>query len=141
MVLIRRSKTHQEGKGMRVGFPYGSHPETCPVRDLKAWLSALGQEEGPLFCQIDRHGNLKEDGLTGQAIIRIIRRRARAAGLDGKRHSAHSLRAGLVTGASAAGSSNKRIMDQTGHRSLLMVHRYVREAELFKNNPAAFPGL
>ena len=141
VVLIRRSKTDQEGKGMRVGVPYGSHPETCPVRNLKAWLSTLKREEGPLFWQIDRHGNLKEGGLSGQAITRMIRKRARDAGLDGKRYSAHSLRAGLVTGASAAGVSDKRIMDQTGHRSLPMVHRYVREAELFKNNPAAFLGL
>jgi len=141
VVLIRRSKTDQEGKGMRVGVPYGSHPETCPVRNLKSWLSVLGREEGPLFCRIDRHGNLQEGGLTGQAMTRMIRKRATAAGLDGKRYSAHSLRAGLVTGASAAGVSDKRIMDQTGHRSLPMVHRYAREAELFKNNPAAFLGL
>ena len=141
VVLIRRSKTDQEGKGMKVGVPYGSHPETCPVRNSKAWLAVLGREEGPLFCQVDRHGNLKGGGLTGQAITRMIRKRARAAGLDGKRYSAHSLRAGLVTGASAAGVSDKRIMDQTGHRSLPMVHRYAREAELFKNNPAAFLGL
>lgn len=141
VVLIRRSKTDQEGKGMRVGVPYGSHPETCPVRNLRAWVSALDRETGSLFCQVDRHGNLKEGGLTGQAITRMIQKRARAAGLDGKRYSAHSLRAGLVTGASAAGVSDKRIMDQTGHRSLPMVHRYAREAELFKNNPAAFLGL
>ena len=70
VVLIRRSKTDQEGKGIRVGVPYGSHPETCPVRNLKAWLSVLGREEGPLFCRIDRHGNLQEGGLTGQAITR-----------------------------------------------------------------------
>ncbi len=141
VVLIRRSKTDQEGKGMKVGVPYGSHPETCPVRNLKAWLAVLGREEGPLFCHVDRHGNLRGGGLSGQAITRMIQKRAKAAGLDGKRYSAHSLRAGLVTGASAAGVSDKRIMDQTGHRSLPMVHRNAREAELFKNNPAAFLGL
>jgi hypothetical protein len=140
VVLIRHSKTDQEGKGMKVGVPYGSHPETCLVRNLKAWLAVLGREEGPLFCQVDRHGNLKGGGLSGQAMTRMIRKRAKAAGLDGKRYSAHSLRAGLVTGASAAGVSDKRIMDQTGHRSLPMVHRYAREAELFKNNPAAYLG-
>ena len=67
----------------------------------------------------------------------MIRKRARSAGLDGKRYSAHW----TGDGASATGVSDKRIMDQTGHRSLPMVHRYAREAELFKNNPAAFLGL
>ncbi len=46
------------------GVPYGFHPETCPVRNLKAWLAILGREQGPLFCQVDRHGNLKGGGLT-----------------------------------------------------------------------------
>ncbi len=34
-VLLRRSKTDPEGKGRKVGVPYGSHPETCPVRNVK----------------------------------------------------------------------------------------------------------
>jgi integrase len=88
----------------------------------------------------------KEVGLTGQAVTRMIQKHARAAGLDGKRYSAHSLRATLVTGASTVGVSEKRvsekrIMDQTGHRSLPLVHRYTREADLFKCNPAAHLGL
>ena len=37
--------------------------------------------------------------------------------------------------------SDKRITDRTGHRSLPMVHRYARVAELFKKNPATFLGL
>lgn len=36
--------------------------------------------------------------------------------------------------------SDKRIMGRAGHRSLPTVHRYAREAELFKNNPAASLG-
>ncbi len=39
-VYLRRSKTDQEGVGRKVGIPYGSVPETCPIRALKAWLDA-----------------------------------------------------------------------------------------------------
>jgi hypothetical protein len=34
-VPLRRSKTDQEGKGMKAVTLYGSHPEICPVRNLK----------------------------------------------------------------------------------------------------------
>jgi site-specific recombinase XerD len=38
VVTIRRSKTDQEGVGATVGIPYGSDPQTCPVRAYRAWL-------------------------------------------------------------------------------------------------------
>ena len=140
-VLLRRSKTDPEGKGRKVGVPYGSHPETCPVRNVKRWLEVSGREAGPLFCQVDRHGNIKSGGITGRSVTRIVQKRAREAGLDGARYSAHSLRAGLVTGAALSGAADKKIMDQTGHKSVPMVHRYTRDSDLFKNNAAAYLGL
>jgi integrase len=33
-VTLRHSKTDQEGAGRKIGIPYGSNPETCPVRVL-----------------------------------------------------------------------------------------------------------
>ena len=53
-VTLRRSKTDQEGSGRKVGIPYGSSPETCPVRSLRAWLEASGIESGPVFRPINR---------------------------------------------------------------------------------------
>jgi integrase len=35
-VLIRRSETDQEGAGVLLGVPFGSNPDTCPVRALQA---------------------------------------------------------------------------------------------------------
>ena len=40
VVTLRRSKTDQDGEGRKIGIPYGSNPETCPVRSLRAWLAA-----------------------------------------------------------------------------------------------------
>jgi integrase len=39
VVTIRKSKTDQEKVGRKIGIPYGSHPQTCPVRALRAWLA------------------------------------------------------------------------------------------------------
>lgn len=36
-VTLRRSKTDQSA-GRKIGIPYGSNPETCPVRVLQSWI-------------------------------------------------------------------------------------------------------
>lgn len=51
------------------------------------------------------------------------------------------LRAGLATSAAQAGVSERAIQDQTGHKSLLIVRRYIREGSLFRENAAAGAGL
>ena len=65
-------------------------------------------------------------------IERIVKRRAKAAGLDPARYAGHSLRAGLATSAAAAGASERVIMSQAGHRPAAMVRRYIREGPLFR---------
>ena len=82
---------------------------------------------------------------SAQALIRprrrIVKRSCSAAGLEPKSYSGHSMRAGLVTAAAKAGKSTHAIMRQTGHHSVAMVARYVREAQIFDDNAAAGIGL
>ena len=79
--------------------------------------------------------------LSGNAVAEIVKRHAGAAGLDTSKYAGHSLRAGLVTAAAIAGSSDRAIMKQSGHRSSAMVQRYIRDASLFRENAAAVVGL
>jgi integrase len=141
VVTLRRSKTDQEGQGRKIGIPMGLFVGTCPVRALRAWIEAAELVSGALFRPIDRHGNIKADRLTSHAVARIIKRAAAAAGLDAAAFSGHSLRAGLATAAAAAGASDRVIMKQTGHKSRAMVDRYIRSAELFKDNAGGIVGL
>ena len=141
VVNIRRSKTDQEGAGRRVGVPYGSNPLTCPVRAVEAWCQAGRIEEDALFLSFDRRGRLTPDRLSPSAIPRIVRRAVAATGADPGPYSAHSLRAGLATAAAAAGVSERSIMAQTGHRSLVVARGYIREGSLFRDNAAAAVGL
>jgi site-specific recombinase XerD len=141
VVTIRRSKTDQDGQGRRIGLPYGSNPATCPVRALRAWGEASGIIEGPLFRPINRHGQLQDRRLTAQSVALVVKRVAEAAGLDPARFSGHSLRSGLATSAAAAGVSERSIMNQTGHKSVVMVRKYIREGSLFRDNAAAGVGL
>src|SRR5258708_11011662 len=48
-VTLRRSKTDQQGAGRKIGIPYGSNPETCPVRTVQAWIEQAAVTRGPRF--------------------------------------------------------------------------------------------
>jgi integrase len=139
-VTIRRSKTDQEGAGRKVGVPYGSTPATCPVRTVRAWREASGIDSGALFRGV-RHGRLSVHRLDGRDVARIVQRSAAAVGLQIVDLAGHSLRAGLVTTAARAGKTERSIMAQTGHRSIVQVRKYIRDAELFHDNAAQGIGL
>jgi len=141
VVMVRRGKTDQEGAGREVGIPYGSTPATCPVRAVGDWLELSGIAEGALFRPIDRHGNLRPTRLTDQSVALVVKRAATAAGLNSRIYAGHSLRSGLATAAAQAGVSERAIMEQTGHKSLPVVRRYIRRGSLFSENAAAKVGL
>ena len=64
-----------------------------------------------------------------------------AANLDASKYSGHSLRAGLATSAALAGASALDIARQTGLQSLETVERYVRVADVWRNNVTELVGL
>jgi integrase len=67
-VTLRRSKTDQDGQGRKVGIPYGSNPETCPVRLVEGWLEQAQLSNGPLFRSITRQGQIRDRRLSGADI-------------------------------------------------------------------------
>jgi integrase len=127
VVLIRRSKTDQVGVGRKIGIPFGILPETCPVKAIQAWLDASKIEDGPLFRRVDRHGFLSDHRLCSRAVADIVKRTLVSCGKSSCSYSGHSLRAGLITQAAMAGVSERAIQDQSGHKSLLVLRRYIRD--------------
>jgi len=140
-VLIRQSKTDQEGEGREIGIPFGQHPETCPVRAMRAWRGTAGILDGPLFRGVNRHDQIQARRLTDRSVALVIKRAAERAGLDPAGYAGHSLRSGLATAAADGGASERSIMRQTGHTSVLTVRRYIRSGSLFHENAAAYVGL
>ena len=98
-VAVRRSKTDPEAEGRELGIPFGSHPETCPVRALRAWRENAGIAAGPLFRRVDRHDHMLSGRLTPQSVALVVKRACRRAGLEPARYAGHSLRSGLATAA------------------------------------------
>lgn len=133
LIQIPRSKTDAEGRGRRVAIPY-ARGAVCAVHALQAWLEASGITTGLIFRGVTRHGKICDDGLTPQAVALVVKERAQAAGLDASKYSGHSLRAGLVTSAAQAGVPAHKIQQQTGHKSLEMLSRYIRDANIFVGN-------
>ncbi len=141
VLTIRRSKTDQEGEGRKVGIPRGSDDTTCPVRALQTWCALAGIDAGPLFRPVDRHGRVLNRRLSGEGVAIVVKRYVAKLGHDPAAFAGHSLRAGLATSAASAGKSERAIMNQTGHRSVTTVRRYIRDGDLFRDNAAAGLGL
>jgi site-specific recombinase XerD len=142
MVNIARSKTDQEGEGVRVGVPFGSDPAVCPVRSLRAWLTLAEITEGPIFRPVNRHGRIGPGRLSGRAVAEVVKRCAAAAGLDPSRYAGHSLRSGMITSAIEGGASEHRTMQHSRHRSLAVFRGYVRDLNLLDgSNPLVAAGL
>jgi integrase len=139
-VLIKRSKTDQEAAGRVIGICYGSAPDTCPVRACRAWVKASGIVEGPVFRHFHNQ-KMGDRAISPQTVALVVKRTAERAGLDSDEFAGHRLRSGLATTAAKNGASERAIMKQTGHRSVQMVRRYIREAELFQDNASARLGL
>lgn len=140
VVTVQRSKTDQEARGEKVGITYGSNLPTCPVRSLKAWIEASGITNGALFRSLDRHGRM-HGRLSAKAVTQIIKRRAKAAGLDPTRYAAHSLRSGMATQADLNGVSLTDIKRQGRWRDDKTVHGYMQRTHLFQSNASAKLGL
>lgn len=99
---IRKSKVDQEGHGQQVAVAHGQHALTDPVAALNAWRAVRGEAPGALFTRIWA-STVSLEPLSGHVVARMLRARAEAAGLDGTRITAHSLRAGHATAAALAG--------------------------------------
>jgi len=133
-ISIKRSKTDQFGEGLVKGLPYFDNSEYCPVVSTKNWIEISKIKSGPLFRRLRKGSNLSEHRLTDQTVALLVKKYLNLAGIESKNYSGHSLRSGFATSAAEAGAEERTIMAMTGHKSTEMVRRYIKEANLFKNN-------
>ena len=133
-IIIKRSKTDQFGEGMTKGIPYFSNQKYCPVNNLKKWIELSNIKSGPIFRRFAKGSVLTNYRLTDQSVVLIIKIYLNLAGIENKNYSGHSLRSGFATVAAESGADERSIMTMTGHKTTQMVRRYIREANIFKNN-------
>ena len=133
-ITLRRSKTDQFGKGFTKALPFFDSSQYCPVVSLKNWLEISKINSGPVFRRFIKGSKLSENRLTDQTVALLIKEYLNLTGINGKNYSGHSLRSGFATSAAESGVEERSIMAMTGHKSTEMVRRYIKEANLFKNN-------
>ena len=133
-INLKRSKTDQFGEGSVKGLPYFDNLKYCPVLSLKKWIEISKIDSGPLFRRFSKGSKLTDNRLTDQTIALLIKKYLKLAGIESKNYSGHSLRSGFATSAAESGAEERNIMAMTGHKSTEMVRRYIKEANLFKNN-------
>ncbi len=133
-INLRKSKTDQFGEGAIKALPYFKNSQYCPVVSLRNWLDVAKINSGALFRRFSKGSRLTEKRLTDQTVALLIKEYLQLAGIDNKNYSGHSLRSGFATSAAESGADERSIMTMTGHKSSEMVRRYIKEANLFKNN-------
>ncbi|MDC0597893.1 site-specific integrase, partial [Candidatus Pelagibacter sp.] len=133
-INIKKSKTDQFGEGAIKALPYFDNPHYCPVRSIQSWIKISKINQGAIFRKFHKGIKLSNIRLSGQSVALLIKYYLDLAGIDSKNYSGHSLRSGFATSAAEAGAEERSIMAMTGHKSTEMVRRYIREANLFKNN-------
>ena len=133
-INLKRSKTDQFGEGSVKALPYFDSLKYCPVVSLQKWIEIWKINSGPLFRRFIKGSKLSENRLTDQSVALLIKKYLQLAGIDSKNYSGHSLRSGFATSAAESGAEERSIMAMTGHKSTEMVRRYIKEANLFKNN-------
>ncbi len=133
-ITLRKSKTDQFGEGLVKGIPYFTNEKYCPVISLKNWINLSKIKTGPIFRRFAKGSILTSNRLTDQSVVLIIKDCLKLAGIENKNFSGHSLRSGFATVAAESGADERSIMAMTGHKTTQMVRRYIREANIFKNN-------
>ena len=134
-IIVRRSKTDQTGAGQTVSIPHGARIR--PIEALRAWLDAAGIVSGPLFRPVRLGDKLGEVAMSDDAMIRAIKRRAKAAGFDPAGFAGHSLRSGFMTSASRTGASLPKMMEVSRHRSHAAALGYIQDRDAFHDHAGA----
>ena len=133
-INLRRSKTDQFGEGSVKGLPFFKNSQYCPVVSVRKWIEISKINSGPLFRRFIKGSKLSDKRLSDQTVALLIKDYLKIAGIESRNYSGHSLRSGFATSAAKSGAEERSIMAMTGHKSTEMVRRYIKEANLFKNN-------
>lgn len=143
-ILIRYSKTDQDGIGAVVAIPGGAHEDTDPVRVIREWRAVLAQRgitSGKLLRSV--RGYQIGPEINPRVLWKIVKRIAvRAKIPNAQAFSTHSLRAGGATSAYKAGVPVAVIAEHGRWApNSPVVLSYIRASDKWKDNAMRDIGL
>ena len=89
IALIARERMR---RGAVASLVVEDSPRPC-VPEVPVWLRAAGIQSGPVFRAVTRGGRVSGDALAEDSLARIIKERARQAGIEPAFCNTESLRA------------------------------------------------
>jgi integrase len=96
-------------------------------RLVRAWVTARGEEDGPLFCPVDAGGRVRVSRLGGESVHYVLKKRQQQAGLSGI--TPHDFRRGMVSRLLDAGVDVFTVQQLAGHADAVTTARYDRRGE------------
>lgn len=118
-VQIRRSKTNQAGKPIKICIQKSAEDELCCIKHMTAYLQLRPKHKGYLFC----HQN--KSPLTRYQFSSILAKAIRKLGLPGYQFKTHSFRIGRATDLAKSGFSADAIK-KAGRWSSDNYAKYIR---------------
>jgi len=131
-LLITKGKTDQAGEGKTM------YLSATTVRHLHHWLACKPHHSGPLFRPVAKSGVVGEARISHMAVVRAMKRAARAAGLDESGISSHSCRVGAAQDLLAEGFSLAEIMEAGRWTTERMPARYTENQAAARGGMAQF---
>jgi len=104
------------------------------VVSIRKWIEISKINSGALFRRFNKGSKISNNRLSDQTVALLIKDYLEIAGIESRNYSGHSLRSGFATSAAESGAEERSIMEMTGHKSTEMVRKYIKEANIFKNN-------
>lgn len=114
----------REGKGGKHRTVY---LPSSGVAIVESWLTVRGNVAGPLLCPIRKGGTLEIRRMTPQAVLVILRKRAKEAGINS--FSPHDFRRTFCSDLLDSGTDIVTVQKLAGHASPVTTSKYDRRGE------------
>ena len=94
---------------------------------INRWVKLRGRENGPLICGVNRGGNVQERRLSTDGVLKIVRARAKKAGIES--FTPHDFRRTFCSDLLDAGVDIVTVQRLAGHASPVTTAKYDRRGE------------
>jgi integrase len=123
-MFLPRTKGDRQSNGQNYKVP--ALEQLCPVNAYLDWIELLPPKEGPVFCGINRWGQLSNKPMHPNSVIPLLRSLLKRAAIsEPNRFTSHSLRRGFASWATANKWELKQLVEYVGWKDVKSAMRYI----------------